>query len=1238
MLQNITNDFTFVPYQIKLVKMAEGTQTRLEGAVFDLYGKNDQLLGRYTTNENGEISLTGLDESGQYYFKEVKAPAGYELDAGNNNTPFFSPGDGDLVVYNRVKLTTLRVEKAISSSDLAGSPYTVTAADKARPFAFHLELGADPAARYPYVILGADGAPIADYTYTENENENENAIAVAGQGEVGQAGTVYLRHGETLEVRGLPALTPYRVWEENYLTQQLEPQLAEGEYGCADPQHPVHAQKIGTLSGWAASGNNTVGNLPENGALVTFENKRVPQEYAVTISSLAVVERILANQQDIDPQKGFSVTAVIGSDPNQSFYYEVVHTNPTSQQLPGYDADFDYYNRNDPGLPASVGGQAAAAAANGAAVQQAALVAPAPRGEARAGGAPLHRPADAERWPERDGSLQPLSLSAGNTITVELHHESALIVYGIPVGSPYSVRQADYSNVDGYIIDSTVKTEGTILPDLEVLPDHDTGDSRLLRVRADLFNYFVRPVTKTIEIQKNWEHGANPPAQRPIETTVRVIDVNTGVSYDSRSLTAAEDWAAGVEVPKYDPVTGLPIDYGVTEDLPPDYVVSGIAGTKNGFAITNTYAPGAVKPGVQKVVEGEGAPEEKFHFVLRAVTPGAPLPPGGAELSLVGQGVGFFGEIKFERAGVYEYEVAEVPGTAPGYTYDNTVYTLTVTVTESGGALHAAPRYTTRGAAGNTLTAASPLLFRNRYQAAELASLTVKKLVSGPTANPNRLFSFTVELGGVRRTLALKHGESYTFENVPVGTPYTIVEGDYTADGYVTRAEGSTGTVPSGGAAAVFTNTKAPLEGRANLVVTKQVSGPGAQEEKQFRFEVTLGTEKQVIYLKHGESYIFENLPVGAFYSVVENNYVNEGYLTASKGATGTIPQEGAVAAFTNTRRDLPAQVGGLSITKTVNDPQKDPTQKFDFTVELGGVTYRLRLADGETYRFSGIPAGTAYQVTEADASQQGYATSAVGSTGTILPGENACAFVNAKMGEQGGAGRLTITKQVRGAFVDTTRRFRFTVVIGGVEQTVYLRHGEAKTFESLPAGTSYAVAEEDCAAEGYVTASTGATGTITAQGATAAFVNEYTGEAPPQPGEDAVQISGSKTWEHGANPEENRPAEITVYAMNGGVIAAQKTVSAKENWSYAFNLPKYDGEGREITYSINEQAVPDYVKSVSGYDLTNTYAKGGSPQTGDPSTLWFWIALLAAGAGGLWHTLFRWGEKPFRPGGKKKT
>ena len=65
-----------------LTKIADGDEKKfLPGAVFELYkADTNELIKQYTTDENGQIEIIPLD-GGKYYFKEIKAPDGYALDA-----------------------------------------------------------------------------------------------------------------------------------------------------------------------------------------------------------------------------------------------------------------------------------------------------------------------------------------------------------------------------------------------------------------------------------------------------------------------------------------------------------------------------------------------------------------------------------------------------------------------------------------------------------------------------------------------------------------------------------------------------------------------------------------------------------------------------------------------------------------------------------------------------------------------------------------------------------------------------------------------------------------------------------------------------------------------------------------------------------------------------------------------------------------------------------------------------
>ena len=103
----------------------------------------------------------------------------------------------------------------------------------------------------------------------------------------------------------------------------------------------------------------------------------------------------------------------------------------------------------------------------------------------------------------------------------------------------------------------------------------------------------------------------------------------------------------------------------------------------------------------------------------------------------------------------------------------------------------------------------------------------------------------------------------------------------------------------------------------------------------------------------------------------------------------------------------------------------------------------------------------------------------------------------------------------------------------------------------------------------------------------------------------EVVNVQGTKTWVDNNDQAGKRPGSIKVIlnkTVDGKTTkVAEKEVTAKDNWNYEFtNLPKFEG-GKEITYSIDEEAVPGYEKSIKGYNLENKYIpkKPGLPKTG---------------------------------------
>ena len=87
--------------------------------------------------------------------------------------------------------------------------------------------------------------------------------------------------------------------------------------------------------------------------------------------------------------------------------------------------------------------------------------------------------------------------------------------------------------------------------------------------------------------------------------------------------------------------------------------------------------------------------------------------------------------------------------------------------------------------------------------------------------------------------------------------------------------------------------------------------------------------------------------------------------------------------------------------------------------------------------------------------------------------------------------------------------------------------------------------------------------------------------------------MAGSKTWNDYNNEDGKRPSSITIRLLANGTETDSMTVSASTGWSWSFDdLPQVDSNGREITYSIAEDAVSGYTSQVNGYNVTNTYER----------------------------------------------
>ncbi|MDR0248072.1 MAG: DUF5979 domain-containing protein [Oscillospiraceae bacterium] len=265
--------------------------------------------------------------------------------------------------------------------------------------------------------------------------------------------------------------------------------------------------------------------------------------------------------------------------------------------------------------------------------------------------------------------------------------------------------------------------------------------------------------------------------------------------------------------------------------------------------------------------------------------------------------------------------------------------------------------------------------------------------------------------------------------------------------------------------------------------------------------------------LAHGQTALFPSLPAGIRYTVTEQ--AAPGFLTRSTGSQGVIAADTASqAAFINYRtaqdtagsgEDEPTN-GGLVLRNTVINSDGSPltpaqrAEGFDYTVTAGGETYMVTLRHGETFELPALPGGTPYTVTAQP--REGYATNIGTFSGTIVAGETELLHAIRQRGGDApspGTASLTVVKRVEGAGFDPQAEFSFTLRVEGAQDEGFtLRSGESRTFDNLPAGAAYAVAEQD--APGYtLKAAQNASGTLFAS-VTAVFTNALQAHKPTPP------------------------------------------------------------------------------------------------------------------------------------------
>ena len=90
----------------------------------------------------------------------------------------------------------------------------------------------------------------------------------------------------------------------------------------------------------------------------------------------------------------------------------------------------------------------------------------------------------------------------------------------------------------------------------------------------------------------------------------------------------------------------------------------------------------------------------------------------------------------------------------------------------------------------------------------------------------------------------------------------------------------------------------------------------------------------------------------------------------------------------------------------------------------------------------------------------------------------------------------------------------------------------------------------------------------------------------------ETVNIKAVKNWDDGNNQDGKRPSEIKINLLADGEKVETKTVKADQSgkWEVSFTgKPKYK-DGKEIKYTITEEAVNEYTTTITDFNVVNKY------------------------------------------------
>ena len=651
----------------------------------------------------------------------------------------------------------------------------------------------------------------------------------------------------------------------------------------------------------------------------------------------------------------------------------------------------------------------------------------------------------------------------------------------------------------------------------------------------------------------------------------------------------------------------------------------------------NTYAPKKTSAPIEvtKVLTGRTLKADEFEFILKNDADGSEV----QKVKNTADGKVAFAPIEYTKAGTYKYTIVETNAgqTIDGVTYDSLEVKVTVEVTDDG-----------EGKLSANVTYPADKEFNNSYGASKTpATLAVKKTLTGRELNADEFeFTLTDQDGNVKETVKNDKDGNVKFSALSfdkVGTfTYKIAEKAGTATGikYDTKTITATVTVADNGKGVleatvaydgekVFENTYTPAGATSVTLGAKKVLEGKDLEAGKYSFELKkadgtvvetvtnaadgtvtfspisydesqVGTHKYTISEVAGtETGITYDKTVQEVEVTVEKVSATELKATASKEAndlvfTNTYTPAGATSVTLGAKKvlegkDLEAGKYSFELKKADGTVVETVTNAADGTVTFSPISYDESQVGTHKYTISevaGTETGITYDKTVQEVEVTVEKVSATELKATASKEANDLVFTNtytpAKTevpvkkvwkdeNNQDGKRPSSVTVKLLADGQDTGKTLELNAA-----------NNWAGSFTNLDAdkgGTPIKYTVVEVTVAGYTSEVTG----DAASGFT--ITNSYSPET--------VDVKATKNWDDANNQDGKRPTKITINLLADGQKVDSKEVQAAADgtWTVEFTkLAKYKA-GKEIKYTVTEEAVAEYESTITDFTITNKYA-----------------------------------------------